>query len=333
METILVTGAAGFVGANLSASLLREGYKVVGIDNFNSYYDVELKRARLKFHCDAENFQFEEIDFADRDRIEDLFARHRFKYVAHMGAQAGVRHSIECPHDYVDSNLVGFVNILEGCRRTGVEHLVYASSSSVYGMNKKIPFCESDPTDHPVSLYAATKKSNEVMAHSYAHLYNLPCTGLRFFTVYGPWGRPDMAYFLFTKSIFEGKEIRVFNNGDMRRDFTYIDDIVDGIKGVLGSLPERGDISRPDQSTAPFRLYNIGNNKPVSLMHFINVLEELIGKKANKKMMPMQPGDVYETYSNIDALQEIAGFDPKTTIETGLAHFVDWYREYYKTSV
>lgn len=330
METVLVTGAAGFVGAFLTKALLKDGYRVVGVDNLNAYYDVALKKSRLATHCDSENFEFAEFDFSDRARVEELFQSHKFKYVFHMGAQAGVRYSLENPHTYIDSNIVGFVNILEGCRHHDVEHLIYASSSSVYGMNSSIPFAETDPVDHPVSLYAATKRSNELMAHSYASLYNLPCTGLRFFTVYGPWGRPDMAYFSFTKAIISGEEIKVFNNGDMRRDFTYIDDIVEGIQSVALKPPIiGGSADAPNSSSAPFQIFNIGNNQPVRLLDFINVLEKLIGKKANKKMLPMQPGDVYETYSNIDSLQTVAGFTPSTSIENGLRQFVDWYLSYY----
>ncbi len=329
MDRILVTGAAGFVGAHLVKSLIDEGHRVVGIDNLNDYYDVDLKRSRLKNFCSSDQFDFVQMDLADRTAMADLFEKHSFKYVAHMGAQAGVRHSIENPHTYAESNLTGFLNVLEGCRRQKIEHLVYASSSSVYGLNSKIPFSESDSVDHPVSLYAATKRSNELMAHSYSHLFNLPCTGLRFFTVYGPWGRPDMAYFSFTKSIFEGKEISVFNNGDMRRDFTYIDDIVRGVSSVLTKLPISSEANSPEKSTAPYRIFNIGNNKPVQLMRFINILEDVIGKKAVLKMLPMQPGDVYETYSNIDSLSSVAEFSPETDIELGLKNFVDWYRGYY----
>lgn len=335
MGKVLVTGAAGFVGFHLSKYLLDRGEEVIGIDNLNDYYEVTLKQARLDQLRDQKQFQFHKLDLADRQGMSELFANFRPERVLHMAAQAGVRYSLKNPYAYVDSNLVGFVNILEGCRHTGVEHLVFASSSSVYGANKKMPFSIHDPVDHPVSLYAATKKANELMAHTYSHLYNLPITGLRFFTVYGPWGRPDMALFLFTKAILEGRPIDVFNSGKMRRDFTYIDDIVDGVVRVSDKLPEpnpdwSGYAPELGTSYAPYRLYNIGNNQPVELGRFIEVLETCLGKKAEKNLLPMQPGDVLETYADIEDLQRDVGFKPSTPIEVGIPHFVDWYRSYYQ---
>jgi UDP-glucuronate 4-epimerase len=332
---ILVTGAAGFVGSTLAMRLLRRGGTVYGIDNLDSYYDVSLKKRRLERLCTHEKFVFEKIDIADRQQIETLFAREQFDAVMNLAAQAGVRYSIENPHPYVQSNVVGFCNILEGCRHSKVGHLVYASSSSVYGANTKLPFSEKDNIDHPISLYAATKKANELMAHSYAHLYGLPCTGLRFFTVYGPWGRPDMALFKFTKAILDGKPIPVFNNGNMVRDFTYIDDIVEGIVRVIDSpaSPDEswsGDAPNPARSKAPYRIYNIGNGKPVELMRYIEVLEKALGKKAELEMLPMQPGDVPATMADVSEMESAVGYRPSTSVEVGVPRFVEWYRSYYK---
>jgi UDP-glucuronate 4-epimerase len=331
---VLVTGAAGFIGFHLSKKLLENGIEVVGLDNLNEYYDVLLKQDRLIQLRDYSNFSFLEIDLADRTGMENLFSTQKFEIVINLAAQAGVRYSLKNPHAYVDSNLVGFMNILEGCRHHEVKHLVYASSSSVYGANTKMPFSVHDNVDHPVSLYAATKKANELMAHTYSHLYGLPTTGLRFFTVYGPWYRPDMALFLFTKAILAGEPINVFNHGNMQRDFTYIDDIVEGVIRVMNKIPESNvawNSDRPDPGTskAPYRLYNIGNNSPVQLMHLIGVLEECLGQKAKKNILPMQPGDVVATYADVDDLTAAVGFKPSTPIETGVAKFVDWYREYY----
>lgn len=331
---VLVTGAAGFIGFHLSSRLLAEGHEVVGLDILNDYYDVNVKKNRLKQIEDNANFKFAYMDMADRAAMEKLFAEEKFTHVVNLAAQAGVRYSLENPQAYVDSNVVGFMNILEGCRHTGVEHLVYASSSSVYGLNTSMPFSVHDNVDHPISMYAATKKSNELMAHSYSHLFNIPTTGLRFFTVYGPWGRPDMALFLFTKAIFEDKPINVFNHGKMLRDFTYIDDIVEGVvrvmKNTATSNPDwSGDTPDPGTSPAPFRIYNIGNNQPTELMRYIEVLEECIGKKAEKNMMPLQAGDVPSTFANVDDLVSDVGFKPDTSIEEGIAKFVEWYRAYY----
>ena len=333
--TQLITGAAGFIGFHLSKQLLEQGETVVGLDNLNDYYDPQLKRDRLQILQDYDKFVFEPGEMADRDFMPALFARHGFEKVTNLAAQAGVRYSLKNPHSYVDSNLVGFTNILEGCRHTGVKHLVFASSSSVYGANTNMPFSVHQNVDHPVSLYAATKKANELMAHSYAHLYGLPVTGLRFFTVYGPWGRPDMALFLFTKAILEGQPINVFNEGNMERDFTYIDDIIQGVAKVLDRIPEpnpewSGD--EPDSATsyAPYRLYNIGNNQPVKLLKFIELIEDALGKKAEKNLLPMQPGDVPATYADIDDLARDAGYWPRTSVEDGIRNFVNWYREYYK---
>jgi UDP-glucuronate 4-epimerase len=333
MRKILVTGAAGFIGSFLSRKLLSQGWEVVGIDNLNAYYDPDLKRARLQWLA-IPGFTFLELDLADRPGMEQLFAAHRFDAVVNLAAQAGVRYSLTNPHAYADSNLLGFVNILEGCRHSGVGHLVFASSSSVYGGNTSMPFSVHDNVDHPVSLYAATKKANEMMAHAYSHLYGMRTTGLRFFTVYGPWGRPDMAYFLFTKAILAGKPINIFNNGDMARDFTYIDDIVEGVTRVIEQppVPNPGwDKSRPDTATswAPYRIYNIGNNHQEKLMYFIEVLEDCLGRKAVKNFLPMQDGDVQQTYANIDDLVADVGFRPSTPIEVGLQRFVAWYRSYY----
>lgn len=332
MERILVTGAAGFIGYHLSQQLLAQGHQVIGLDNLNDYYDVSLKRSRLAELRKHPDFSFHQLDLGDRAVMEQFFAQNTFKKVAHMAAQAGVRYSIDNPHAYAHSNLLGFLNILEGCRHGKVEHLVYASSSSIYGSNKEMPFTTDQSVDHPVSLYAATKKSNELMAHTYSHLYNLPTTGLRFFTVYGPWGRPDMAPMLFAKAIFAGDPIKVFNQGNMRRDFTYVADIVEGVVRALAHAPEPlppGSNLTPGNSTVPYRVYNIGNGKPVALLSFIELLEQAIGKKAKKEFMPMQPGDVKETYADISGLQKAVGFESKTPIEVGIPAFVDWYRKYY----
>lgn len=328
---ILVTGAAGFIGFHLIKALLNQDCSIIGIDNLNPYYDVNLKNDRLKIlsECSTEDtFKFIKLDLADRTAMANLFADYGFDIVVNLGAQAGVRYSIEKPHEYVDSNLVGFVNILEGCRHAKVKHLVYASSSSVYGMNIKQPFSTVDRVDFPISLYAATKKSNELMAHTYSHLYNIPTTGLRFFTVYGPYGRPDMAYFSFTKKILAGEHIDVYNNGEMQRDFTYIDDIVEGIVRLIDKVPV------PQQSiattaTAPYQIYNIGNNQPVTLRRFITAIEDACGKKAKENLLPMQPGDVPATYADIDELIDDIDFTPKTSIEDGIAKFVEWYKAYY----
>src|SRR3989338_5196573 len=331
---ILVTGVAGFIGSTLALRLLERGDTVCGIDNMNDYYDVRLKEARLQLIKDHRQFEFQKLDIVDREAMAELFQKQKFDAVMHLAAQAGVRYSINNPQSYIDSNLVGFGNILEGCRHSGVKHLAFASSSSVYGANTKLPFSEHDNVDHPVSLYAATKKANELMAHSYAHLYGLPCTGLRFFTVYGPWGRPDMALFKFTKGILEGDPIPVFNEGKMVRDFTYIDDIVEGVVRAI-DRPAHKDpawsADKPDSATsyAPYRIYNIGNNRPVELMRYISVLEACLGRKARMEMLPMQPGDVPATYADTEALGSAVGFKPDTTVETGVANFVKWYREYY----
>ncbi len=334
MKTILVTGAAGFIGYFLSKRLLADGWQVVGIDNLNDYYDPALKQARLA-QIDNRAFTFVHGDLADRTLMASLFSRHSFQTVVNLAAQAGVRYSIENPASYVDANLVGFANVLEGCRHSHVDHLVFASSSSVYGGNTRMPFSVHDNVDHPVSLYAATKKANELMAHSYSHLYDLKTTGLRFFTVYGPWGRPDMAYFLFTRAILAGQPIDVFNDGKMKRDFTYIDDIVEGVVRVIGRPPvpdPAWDRHNPDPGTSwcPYKIYNIGNNQQEELLHFIEVLEHCLGKKAQKRYLPMQNGDVKETYADIDDLARDIDFRPSTSIETGLQRFVGWYLDYYK---
>lgn len=339
-KNVLVTGAAGFIGFHLCQRLLDEGNNVVGIDNINAYYDVDLKLARLAILQKYGNFTFYKADIADLHAMEDLFTKQRevpFDVVINLAAQAGVRYSLKNPHSYIHSNIVGFTNILECCRQNKVKHLVFASSSSIYGMNDKIPFSVSDNVDHPVSLYAASKKANELMAHAYAHLYGLPCTGLRFFTVYGPWGRPDMAYFSFTKAIMEGKPIDVFNFGKMKRDFTYIDDIIEGILRVMDKIPQPNpdwDRKNPDpgSSYAPYKIYNIGNHNPVELIKFIEVLENNIGKKAQKNMLPMQKGDVPITYADVDDLMNDAGFKPATPLEEGIHKFVEWYRGYYNRS-
>jgi len=335
MNKILVTGAAGFIGFTLSKRLLERGDEVVGLDNLNDYYDVNLKLSRLRQITMQENFKPVRLDLADRDGMARLFKEGKFDVVINLAAQAGVRYSLINPHAYVDTNLVGFVNILEGCRHNNIKHLVFASSSSVYGANTHMPFSVHHNVDHPVSLYAATKKANELMAHTYASLFKLPSTGLRFFTVYGPWGRPDMALFLFTKAILEGKPIDVFNFGKMQRDFTYIDDIVEGVVRVIDRIPGpnpawSGDSPDPSISYAPYKLYNIGNNNPVELMHFIGVLEDCLGKKAEKNLLPIQAGDVPATYADVDDLIKDVGFKPSTLIEEGIKKFVDWYRSYYK---
>ncbi len=332
--SILITGAAGFIGAQLSKRLLEQGFEIIGIDNLNDYYDVNLKKARLTQLKTQPHFRFIQLDLADRAGIAELFSQNKFKKVVNLAAQAGVRYSIENPYAYVDSNIVGFVNLLEGCRHHRIEHLVFASSSSVYGLNTKMPFSVHHNVDHPISLYAATKKANELMAHTYAHLYGLPTTGLRFFTVYGPWGRPDMAYFKFTQAILKDQPIEVYNHGKMQRDFTYIDDIIEGVVRVLDRIPEpnlnwSSDSPDPGTSPAPYRLYNIGNNQPVELMYFIKTLEKALGKTAKIQMLPMQPGDVTATYADINDLEREIGFKPRTTIEEGIAHFVDWYRNDY----
>lgn len=334
MLAYLITGTAGFIGYHLAERLLKAGVHVVGLDNLNNYYDVSLKEARLERLRCHKGFKFEKLDLADRNGMERLFAGHTFDVVVNLAAQAGVRYSLTNPHAYIDSNIVGFLNILEGCRHAKVKHLVFASSSSVYGANTKMPFAVSDNVDHPVSLYAASKKANELMAHSYAHLYSLPCTGLRFFSVYGPWGRPDMAMFLFTKAILEGKPIDVYNNGDLQRDFTYIDDIVEGVARVAARIPSanpawNGNTPDPATSKAPYRLYNIGNHNPVHLMHFIELIEKATGRTAEKRFLPMQPGDVPATFADVDDLVQDVGFAPSTPIEKGVKKFVEWYREYY----
>lgn len=334
MKSILVTGAAGFIGYHLSKRLLSEGYVVVGIDNLNDYYDVQLKQDRLAQLSSNPHFRFECINLEDQAGINHVFADHRFHAVVHLAAQAGVRYSLQNPVAYINSNITGFLHILEGCRHYKPEQLIYASSSSVYGANTSMPFSVHDNVDHPVSLYAATKKSNELMAHSYSHLYGIPTTGLRFFTVYGPWGRPDMAYFSFARDILQGKPIKVFNHGKMKRDFTYIDDIIDGIVRLVDSKPEpdlnwSGKEPDPATSYAPYRIYNIGNNKPVELMKLIQLLEENLGVEAVKEYLPMQPGDVHETFADIEELSQAVGFLPKTSIEEGIASFVAWYKEYY----
>ncbi len=331
---VLITGVAGFIGFNLANRLLQEGHSICGIDNLNDYYDVNLKKRRLSIIEKSSEFQFVLVDLADREKIKELFETHEFDCVVNLAAQAGVRYSIENPGSYIDSNMVGFGNILEGCRHSKVKHLVYASSSSVYGINTNMPFSVRHNVDHPISLYAASKKANELMAHTYSYLYNLPTTGLRFFTVYGPWGRPDMALFLFTKAIFANEPIKVFNNGEMQRDFTYIDDIVEGVVRVMKNTPEAdpdwsSDKPNPSSSCVPYKLYNIGNNQPVPLMGFVEAIEKAIGKKAIKEYLPLQPGDVPATYANVNDLIKDTGFKPSTSIETGINNFIKWYKEYY----
>ncbi len=331
---ILVTGAAGFIGFHITRRLLDRGDLVIGVDNLNEYYDVGLKEARLRLLQRYESFRFQRLDIANRVQVSTLFEQYLIRRVVHLAAQAGVRYSLINPHAYTESNLTGFLNILEGCRKVEVEHLVFASSSSVYGGNTRMPFSVHDNVDHPVSLYAASKKANELMAHAYAHLYRIPCTGLRFFTVYGPWGRPDMALFLFTKAILENKPIDVFNFGKMRRDFTYIDDNAQAVIRVLDKPAESdpswtGDVPNPSSSSAPFRLYNIGNHQPVELLWVIELLEKTLGKRAEKNLIPLQPGDVPATYADVDDLARDFSFKPETSIQTGISRFVQWYREYY----
>jgi UDP-glucuronate 4-epimerase len=333
-KNILITGAAGFIGYHLAKRLLRAGCNVTGIDNLNDYYDVQLKANRLGQLTPFPDFTFHQIDLADEKAMEKAFDQQEYDVVVNLAAQAGVRYSLTNPGAYTHSNVVGFMNILELCRHRNVKHLVFASSSSVYGANTRMPFSIHDNVDHPVSLYAATKKANELMAHTYSHLYGLPCTGLRFFTVYGPWGRPDMALFLFTQAIYEGRPIKVFNHGNMQRDFTYIDDIVEGVVRVMDRIPEpnpnwQGDHPDPGSSYAPYHIYNIGNNQPVKLNKFIEIIEETIGKKAEKTYLDLQPGDVKATYADIDDLIRDVGFKPSTPLETGVRNFVEWYREYH----
>ncbi|HEX7789293.1 MAG TPA: NAD-dependent epimerase [Afipia sp.] len=334
-QTVLVTGAAGFIGLHVAQRLLQAGHQVVGLDNLNSYYDPALKEARLHLLGNNPHFSFEKLDLADRGGMEALFAKHRFPVVVHLAAQAGVRYSIENPHAYADANLEGFTNILEGCRHTGCRHLLYASSSSVYGANTKVPFSVHDNVDHPISLYAASKKANELMAHAYSHLYGIPSTGLRFFTVYGPWGRPDMAIYLFTKAILEGQPIKLFNHGDMLRDFTYIDDVTEAIVRLVDHAPS-GRVKTPDEvsdpatSTAPWRIFNVGNNRPEPLLKVVTVLEKELGREAAKDLLPMQPGDVPMTYADVDDLMREVGYRPSTSIEDGIARFVAWYRDYHQ---
>jgi UDP-glucuronate 4-epimerase len=328
-KTILITGCAGFIGFHLAKRLLLNNYAIIGVDNLNSYYDVNLKKARLKLLKEHENFSFELITIEDKEALEKIFFLNNIDIVINLAAQAGVRYSLENPDAYIQSNVIGFMNILKCCNHHQIEHLIYASSSSVYGANNKMPFSTNDNVDHPISLYAATKRVNELLAYTYSHLYDLPTTGLRFFTVYGPWGRPDMSYFKFTKAIMKGDPIQVYNSGNMKRDFTYIDDIVEGIVRLLGKKPER--IQLPTiSSNAPYKIYNIGNNQPVKLMEFISIFEEKIGKKAIKQFLPMQAGDVHETYADIEDLEKDIGFKPQTTINEGIGKFIDWYKEYYK---
>ncbi|PHR26423.1 MAG: capsular biosynthesis protein CpsI [Desulfotalea sp.] len=334
IKKVLITGGAGFIGAHLAQRLTAVGIEVVALDNLNDYYDPQLKKDRMAALGEGKSFAHVNIELSDRDAVEALFQEHSFDAVVNLAAQAGVRYSLINPHSYVDTNLVGFVNILEGCRHSGVKHFVYASSSSVYGANTKMPFSVHDNVDHPVSLYAASKKANELMAHSYSHLFNLPTTGLRFFTVYGPWGRPDMALFLFTRAIIENRPIDVFNNGNMERDFTYIDDIVEGVFRVIHKIPEgdpnwSSDNPDPASSYCPYRVYNIGNNNKEKLLRYIEVLEDCLGRKAEKNFMPMQPGDVPATYANVDDLVATFAYKPETTLEFGIGKFVDWYKSYY----
>ena len=334
---ILVTGAAGFIGSSLAIRLLERGDEVVGIDNLNDYYDVNLKLARLERLKDYSRFKFIKLEISDRTATEELFIAEKFQRVMHLAAQAGVRYSITNPHAYIDANIIGFMNILEGCRHNAIEHLAYASSSSVYGANTNMPFSIHDNVDHPVSLYAASKKANELMAHTYSHLYNLPTTGLRFFTVYGPWGRPDMSLFMFTRNILEGKPIDVFNYGNHRRDFTYIADIVEGVVRVIDKPAQANaswasDNPDPGTSLAPYRVYNIGNNNPVNLLAFIETLEKCLGKQAIKNLLPLQPGDVPDTYADVSDLVSDLGYKPGTSLETGIGNFVEWYRNFYRVN-
>ncbi|MBM7341133.1 NAD-dependent epimerase [Pantoea coffeiphila] len=331
----LVTGAAGFIGFHVTQRLLDAGHQVIGIDNLNDYYDVNLKKARLELVNNHPEFTFIKIDLADREGIASLFREQRFQRVIHLAAQAGVRYSLENPLAYADANLIGHLNILEGCRHNQVEHLLYASSSSVYGLNRKLPFSTDDSVDHPVSLYAATKKANELMSHTYSHLYGIPTTGLRFFTVYGPWGRPDMALFKFTRAILAGESIDVYNNGEMRRDFTYIDDIAESILRLQDIIPQRDEnwtveAGNPASSSAPYRVYNIGNSQPVMLMDYIKALENALGQTATKNMLPMQPGDVLDTSADTSALYKAIGYKPQTAVAEGVARFVTWYRDFYQ---
>lgn len=332
--SILVTGAAGFIGFHVARRLLQSGKAVVGLDNLNAYYDPKLKDARLAELAKFPGFRFVKLDLADRAGIAALFAKEKFPYVVHLAAQAGVRHSLVDPHAYIDSNIVGFTNVLEGCRHNGCKHLLYASSSSVFGSNTKMPFSIHENVDHPLSLYGASKKANELMAHSYAHLFKLPTTGLRFFTVYGPWGRPDMAMWIFAKAIAAGEPIRLFNHGNMRRDFTYVDDVVESIERLVDRAPSgdpnySGDTPDPGSSSAPWRVYNIGNNNPVELLDVVRILEEKLGKKAIRELVPMQPGDVPATFANVDDLMRDVGFKPATPIDVGIGRFIDWYRSYH----
>lgn len=327
---VLVTGVAGFIGYHLAERLLANGFAVYGIDNLNEYYDVNLKKARLARLTDKPGFTFQYLDLSNRSEIANLFQQQQFDYVINLAAQAGVRYSLSNPWAYVDSNVTGFVNLLEGCRQSQIQHLVFASSSSVYGINPKVPFSTSDNVDHPISLYAATKKANELMAHTYSHLYGLPTTGLRFFTVYGAWGRPDMAYFKFVQAVESGQAIDVYNHGEMQRDFTYIDDVIEGVVRVMQNPPHSGNSNVASQ--APYKLYNIGNHQPVSLLRFIEVIEQTLGKTAQKNFLPMQPGDVPTTYADVADLMRDVGFQPSTPIETGIARFVEWYRSYYGSS-
>ena len=334
---ILVTGAAGFIGFHAASRLLADGWLVIGVDNLSPYYDPLLKKARLAELSRYPNFQFEQHDLADKQAILDLFATYQFAYVLHLAAQAGVRHSIEDPNAYVDSNLVGFLNVLEGCRRTECQHFLYASSSSVYGANTRLPWRTSDTADHPLNLYGATKRANELMAHAYAHLFEIPTTGLRFFTVYGPWGRPDMAIWLFTAAIMHGKPIRLFNNGLMRRDFTYIDDVIEAVARLITrpAVPNLGwSGNAPDlaSSNAPWRVYNIGNSHPIELIDLVRVIEQAVGRTAVREFAPMQPGDVLETCADCTELERMVGFKPKTSIEEGVRSFVDWFREFHKAA-
>ena len=335
-EPILVTGAAGFIGFHVTRRLLSQGRRVVGVDSLTPYYDPALKDARRAELAKSSQFDFVKLDLADRDVTHKLFRDYGFPYVVHLAAQAGVRHSISHPEAYVDANLQGFANVLEGCRHNGCKHLIFASSSSVYGANTKLPFRASDNVDHPISMYAASKKANELMAHSYAHLFRLPVTGLRFFTVYGPWGRPDMAMWIFAQSILSGKPIMLFNHGNMRRDFTYVDDVVESVVRLIGrpATPDpqwSGSHPDPATSSAPYRIYNIGNNNPVELLHVVSELEKCLGKRAERELLPMQPGDVPETYADVDDLMRDVGFRPSTPVETGIRNFIDWYRDYSRS--